>query len=695
MGFMNRLRENTGVVLWLLVFAFGVIWVLQDSGGLDVIGNTAGNNIAEVNGDAIELDAYNRALENQVQAYQQQTGQSMSPQRLDAERDRVFDALVEDLLREQAIERLGIRVTDEEVYNMVMGPTPHPIIKVYFGDGEGGVDRALLQNFAENPEARQDWIQIEEFLRAERRREKLNALLAAAVRVTDLDVKDEYLKRAKQVDARYVALRYADLSDDSIRVTDADLKRFYDKNREEFKQKRTYSVTYVTRSKAPTPADSALIRDELAQIKTRFAAAENDSLFLLQNGSETQFNGSYFNRSSLGDEIAAALGEAPQPGQVIGPLVQGDQATLIKVLDTRQAESPAVKARHILLRAEEGDEAARATARALADSLKGAIQRGASFADIARNFSDDGSSIRGGDLGWFSRGMMVAPFEEAAFAAPVGQLVGPVETQFGYHLIEVTDRSSREYKLAVYTQGIRSSVETINEISEQLDDLQYYASESGDFAGEAQRLGLTTQQMQIEADQRIIPGLGQSRAIANFLEGAEAGAVSDVIELDDQFVVMRVDEIAPEGYRPLADVRGEIEPRVRLEKKKEIQVRRMQQAYQRTGYDGLAQALGTTEQTAEGLTFTNPLVPGFGREFKFTGAALGLKEGQNSGVIVGDNAVYVIKTTSVRAPEMTAAQRDEIRQELRTQRISLLQNQWLASLREQAKIEDHRRRFQQ
>ena len=167
MGVMNNLRENTGVILWILVFAFGVIWVLQDSGGLDAVGNLS-NNIGTVNGDVITVDEYNQAVDQQVQSYQNQTGESMPPQMLDQARDRVFNQLVDSKLREQEMERLGLDVSDAELIEMIEGADPHPIIKAYFSDGQGGVDRALLQNFISNPEATADWLQIEAYIRSER-----------------------------------------------------------------------------------------------------------------------------------------------------------------------------------------------------------------------------------------------------------------------------------------------------------------------------------------------------------------------------------------------------------------------------------------------------------------------------------------------------------------------------------------------
>jgi len=75
------------------------------------------------------------------------------------------------------------------------------------------------------------------------------------------------------------------------------------------------------------------------------------------------------------------------------------------------------------------------------EKLKTEIEGGADFADLARTHSQCPSSSRGGDLGEFSPGQMVREFDEVVFSAPVGEVQGPVKTQFGYHLVEVTSRT--------------------------------------------------------------------------------------------------------------------------------------------------------------------------------------------------------------------------------------------------------------
>ncbi|MBO6575784.1 MAG: peptidylprolyl isomerase [Rhodothermales bacterium] len=690
---MNRLRENTGVVLWILVFAFGVIWVLQDSGGLDVVGFT-GNKIAEVNGEAITFEEYNSALDGQMQNYQQQTGESMPPQMLDQTRQRVFDNLVETKLREQEMERLGLAVSDNELIEMVQGADPHPIITLYFGDGSGGVDRALLQNFIENPDARQDWIQIEDYLRQERLREKLDRLVAGSVRISDADVEAEYMRRNRAVDVRFVALRFATIPNDSVSFTDRDLRRFYDDNREEFARERSYTFRYVSVDKDPTPADTAATLEDLDDLRESFVAAADDSTFLTRNGSSRPWTDAYFRPDELEDPIADAIFDNPTPGAVIGPIISGSQAHLIKVIDVRAPEETAVRARHILFRAAEGDDAARAEARTNANDVLRQIRNGADFEEMAREHSSDASASQGGDLGWFGPGRMVPAFEEAAFGARVGRVVGPVETQFGYHLIEVTERATQEARIADFALDLRASVATLNAAQERLDDLQYFAEENGEFEAEAARTGLNPNTVQVEDGSVFIPGIGQSGELSTFLEDADVGDISPVIELNNEFIVGVVEAIQEAGYQPFEEVRSQLEPRVRNQKKAELLQERLQDALNTTGgFEGLAAAVGETERTANSLSYTNMVVPTLGRDPEFVGTALGMQAGETSDVLTGDNGVYVVHVTQVREPSPIAdSERETLRQQLLTQRQNRVRAQWIASLKEDSEIVDNRSR---
>ena len=692
MGTMNKMRENTGIVLWILVFAFGVIWVLQDSGGLDAVGIGTGVDIAVVDGDPVPYQTYAQTVQQQAQQYQQQTGESMPPQLLEQQRELILQSLIENKLREHEMNRLGISVTGEEIYEMVTGDNPHEIIRSYFSDEQGNVDRDLLQNFIENPDANEDWIQIEDYLRSERRRQKMDNLISATVRITDRNVEEEYRRRNLSVNVEWAGLPYASIPNDSVVVSERDLRRFYDDHRDEYARNRAYDIAYVSQSKLPAAEDTAAVFAELERMKDNFAAAEDDSLFLLRNVSRRPFSDAWFGASDLDTEIASVVFPNPEKGAVLSPVAVGSEAHLIKIRDIRPAEDVTVRASHILLRAPEENENIRSELVGIRDL----IQSGeADFAEMARQYSEDASAAQGGDLGWFGPGRMVAPFEEAAFGARVNQVVGPIKTQFGYHLIVVVARTENEVNIADFALEIDANVATLNQIQEQLEDLRYFAEETGSFDQEAQRMGMSIQRVRVEEEQVSIPGIGSGYAVLDFLETAEQGSISDIIELDETFILVHVDEIVPEGYQPFEEVQTEIEPRAYIEKKKEVLVERLERAYEAGGFDNLSSVPGIRVQNAF-VTFESNVVPGLGAEPLFVGTALALDAGASSGIVAGDNTVFALRVTQVNEPApIMENEQENIRQQLLQQRQNAVRTQWIASLREHADIEDFRRRFRQ
>jgi hypothetical protein len=161
--------------------------------------------------------------------------------------------------------------------------------------------------------------------------------------------------------------------------------------------------------------------------------------------------------------------------------IQLSDADLQAIYDKSKNEYEQVKARHILI-AFKGSPAAQAgkkeltedEAKAKAEDIKKKLQAGASFEDLAKSESDDkGSGARGGDLGSFSRGQMVPEFEKAAFEAKPGEIVGPVRTQYGYHIIKVESHDTTPFEKVKDTLAKR---ERQRRLQESLDTMKKNAN---------------------------------------------------------------------------------------------------------------------------------------------------------------------------------------------------------------------------
>jgi peptidylprolyl isomerase/peptidyl-prolyl cis-trans isomerase D len=366
--------------------------------------------------------------------------------------------------------------------------------------------------------------------------------------------------------------------------------------------------------------------------------------------------------------------------------VAGDQAVLARVGAVRAASAPLVRARHILL-------PTGATQQATA--LKARIESGAiSFADAARQSSvDESNKATGGDLGWFGRGRMVAEFEEAAFSAPVGRIAGPVQTQFGVHLILVEGTSNQEVELVQITRPVQGDFDKVREAAEDFVVIDI-EGEGRDFAEAATEKGLTPTALQIQEDQDFIPNLEVGRELFRFLRRASPGDISEPFDAGERFVVVRVIEVQEEGVTPFDEVKDRIQTAVLLEKKKEVQVARLTEAASPTAtLAAIAAAASTQPQLVTNLSMSSPTVTGFGNEPRVVGSVFGLQPGQRSGVVAGEQAAFVVQTTALVGgieSAMTDEQKAQVKEQLLQRKRQQVIQAWLAALRDAAEVEDFR-----
>lgn len=211
------------------------------------------------------------------------------------------------------------------------------------------------------------------------------------------------------------------------------------------------------------------------------------------------------------------------------------------------------------------------------------------FATLADQFSEDPGNVRdgqknGGDLGWFGWGMMTPPFEEAAFGANVGEVVGPVETNFGYHIISVRDKRTRDDQEEILVSHILLRVEMgpstrdilKRQSSQFLWDVEDYGFEK---AVEMNQLEIN-QLRSLPEDTKMLPGFGFFPLPIRFAFNSEVGASSDVFESDRGFAIFHLDSIASAGPKTFDEVKNQIQRELSTEKQIELVKEKAQQVYE-------------------------------------------------------------------------------------------------------------------
>lgn len=329
MGVMEKMRSSTSTILWILIFSFGILWVLADTNVFDAW-TTSPRALGSVNGEPISIDAYNNRLNYYTEQYTRQTGGSVSAEMRAMYENQAWEDLVTAELIQQKMNEIGITVTDSELLEMVTGDNPAPFIRQQFQAEDGTIDRIALRAAIESPENSEVWIMIEQQLRDTRQQQKMSNYISSGLKVNSLEVKNEYINQNSYANIRFLRFPYAEIPDEDITVTEEDLRDYYQSHSDQYDRDETYRFRYVSWDKTPTAEDSTNIINEVKNLREAFANAEDDSLFLQRNQSNVDFSGSYVAVDQVRDEYQPVLDlEVGEVSDVV--MINGDPYVFKKI----------------------------------------------------------------------------------------------------------------------------------------------------------------------------------------------------------------------------------------------------------------------------------------------------------------------------------------------------------------------------
>lgn len=332
-----------------------------------------------------------------------------------------------------------------------------------------------------------------------------------------------------------------------------------------------------------------------------------------------------------------------------------------------------------------------------ARSLRAEIRDGAPFAEVAqRESADTVSGNQGGDLGEWTRGTFDTDFEAAAFALPLGTVSEPVLTRFGYHLIEITGRTGDQLTGRHILVPIEATGDHRDQLDARADSLEQLAADRLDPAAldtAARVLGLPIETAGPITKQRPT-GLPADASVWAFQ--AQAGEHSPVVETGSAYFVFRLDSARAAGIPPLAEIRQEVETRIRAQKM--LAQARTLAVDLRQHATGTGQSL---DQAARELNLPYEVIGPFTRPTAplatalAAGAAFGLEAGEISGVIEAEDQFYVLQGVSRTAADSArfVEQLPLLREQALANARSLHLRMHLTALREQARIVDNRDRI--
>jgi peptidyl-prolyl cis-trans isomerase D len=324
------------------------------------------------------------------------------------------------------------------------------------------------------------------------------------------------------------------------------------------------------------------------------------------------------------------------------------------------------------------------------------------FAKTASEESSDSVSRReGGSIGPFRRGMGVPPaFENAVFALPLNTVSEPVLTQFGYHLIKVSNRSADTAVVSHILIPVDRSEAHETRLLDLADSLETMG-ERMPLTEVAQRMNLRVRDAEISDRAPFIAPVGQADDAAQwaFREAEEVGEVSPVFETPTVYYMAELVSKTDEGIPEQKQVASEIERRLKIEKKIQQAKPRAQEIVQRIRNGQTIEAAAASSRLAAQTAgpFTRiEFVPNIGRANAAIGTAFGLKVGQVSDVVEAENMLFIIQLFEKKEADRAEFEKQKEQQRERTTPAVAEQrwNMFLAALKENAEIIDNRAELQ-
>ncbi|MEL0073984.1 MAG: peptidylprolyl isomerase [Flavobacteriaceae bacterium] len=699
MAILGKIRQRSIfliLVIGMALFAFVI------SGVFD--GNSANSGptdpIAVVNDEEIDLTFFRQMVEQTERTYNYSTLQSVNLVWNQALRNTIFN---------QEFEKLGIDAGKDQL-EQIISSDEAVINNPNFQNEAGFFDFGIFTDYiaqlrVQEPAAYENWkAQEQSIINVAKQRIYLD-LIKSSGGMTEAEARTLYHFENDNINIEYLQIPFDEIPDSLVSVSDAEIKQYIKSHEKAYERSASRNLQYVLFDESPTEDDLATIRLRLEGLKDEqiayndvskltdtiqgFRTAENIIDFV-DRYSEIPFDSIYRPRGEFNNEYADIL-FGLEVGEVFGPYRDGNYFKISRLLDRKEEAS--LRASHILIAFEGATRAPSTVTRSKAEAqreanrvLRLARRNGADFEGLAREYSDGPTKTRGGDLGFFQEGQMAEPFFDFVNKNRVGR-IGLVETEFGFHIIKVTDKDDLAMIADVANEAVASD-ETANEIFRKATQFEIESIDASDFIGSAEKYQYTVRPVkQITALEENLPGLFNQRQIVRWAYDDETriGDVQRFTLSSGGYAVVQLTAINKKGLASIDEVGAEVRNKILQDKKAAL----IEKQYANETLEALAEKEVFTLETASAINQKNPTLVGAGNEPYVVGAAFTMEEGAVSGLIQGERGMYKIKVLKKNEAEPLEDYLQYSREYLRDASFRLLENIFVA-LESNAAIEDNR-----
>ena len=650
MAILGEIRKNSIVlivVIGMALFAFVI------SGVFDGAGTMSQEPVAIVGDEEVNIEQYSR----RVDAVERNTGMS-NVQAVNT----VWDQVVTEYSFDQLQEELGLEVGRGHVENFIAN-SPGFRQDSRFQNALGDFDVVAFTDFINdskrnNPEMYRQWQLQEESIQSSISKQLYTTMIRAGIYHTVFDGKVAHALEKDKISISYVKVPYSSIPDSLVTITDRDIKKYINTHSADFEVEESRSIRYVVFDETASVEDNLAIENELKKLLepqvifnevseseetlASFSQTDNVQEFIAEY-SELPYSEAYQTKAQLGT-YANTLFELKE-GEVFGPYKDSSQFKLSRMMDVDRGGS--VKARHILFAYAGSQSASSEVTRTKAEArrevyrvLRLARAKGADFAELARTYSDGPSKNRGGDLGFFRRGDMVESFNDYAFAKPIGS-IGVVETDFGYHIIEVQEKEDVVLVASVVKKIVPSEA-TSNEVFRKATEFEIDSKKNG-FSSAAESSGNDPRSAaNLSLMEESIPGLGAQRTIVKWAFEEET-RLNDIKRFDlmgGGYVVAELTDATAAGTSSVEDAQNRVRPTLLHDKKYELLVSKYGD---NATLANLAADYGQTISTSSAINAAAGSIAGAGTEPFVVGSGFSLQMNETSALIQGKQGVFVLE----------------------------------------------------
>ena len=614
MAVLETIRVKLGILITVLIAVALLSFIVDPSTLQSVTASMSSKyDVGEINGKSISYNDYQADVDKFTAINEILTGGSVqNEQQQVSVRNAAWQALVDKYLFIKNAQKAGINVSEEEMINLMSGEIESPVFSQNpaFFDENGQFSKNMLLEFVSYMDSDQTgrlqmyWEWLQNQAKTQQYYAKYNSLFSASNYVNTLALANQIAENNNTFNVEFVMVPMGYVQDSTIVVSDSEIKKYYDSHKKFFRQPASRDIEYVVYEVLPSASDIEAANKALVDVYDEFSTTENMKSFLLAN-SDRQFDNHWYKAgelNSLSREINDfAFGDAKGVSQVIST---DNTFYAVRVVEEAMV-SDSVFVKYAPATTENVDSVLNASEAMWLTQVAG-------FEDVMKAAKNSTVTVNGMVFNVLDK---TAPVAKKKVAVLVKNAVPSKETVNSFY--------TKANTLATKSAGKYENFETA-------------VAEEGVYAHPINKM--------LEGTDRL-GAIENTKEVTRWAFDAKVGDVSNIITVNNNyFIVVALKGIHKEGYTPVEEASASIKNILYSEKA--IAKKAEEVSAKIAGLNdmqAIAEALGTTVSTKDGIAFSSLSAQGL--DPKFIGAASASEEGKICGPVQGNIGVYVYKVT--------------------------------------------------